>query len=116
MADKKEQIAKLKEEQAEALQELEYLRETLKAEIDLDPDEADPGITEREMTMVVIIDLERKLQAIEEALQRLENGTYGICERCGQPIDPARLEVIPEATLCIKCKTIVERQRSNIFS
>jgi DnaK suppressor protein len=114
MNDKKaERIAKLKKEQALALQELEYLRESLRSEVDLDLDEADPHVTEREMAMVVIIDLERKLKAINYALRQLEAGTYGICERCGQPIDPARLEVIPETTLCIKCKTIVERERKS---
>lgn len=114
MGDKKEKrIAKLKKEQALALQELEYLRESLRHEVDLDLDEADPYVTEREMAMGVIIDLERKLKAINYALSQLEAGTYGICERCGQPIDPARLEAIPETTLCIKCKTIVEREGRN---
>jgi len=114
MGDKKEErIAKLKKEQALALQELEYLRESLRHEVDLDLDEADPYVTEREMVIGVIIDLERKLKAINYALGQLEAGTYGICERCGQPIDPARLEAIPETTLCIKCKTIVEREGRN---
>ena len=55
-----------------------------------------------------IQDLENQLQAIEHALQNTAQGTYGICENCGQPIDPARLEIMPETTLCIRCKTTVE--------
>ena len=44
------------------------------------------------------------LQAIEEALVRLEKGTYGICRDCGEPIAPARLNAIPWTRVCITCK------------
>jgi DnaK suppressor protein len=44
------------------------------------------------------------LQAIEEALYRMEKGTYGICRDCGDPIAPARLEAIPWTRVCISCK------------
>jgi len=44
------------------------------------------------------------LQAIEEALFRLEKGTYGVCRDCGDPIAPARLEAIPWTRVCITCK------------
>jgi DnaK suppressor protein len=44
------------------------------------------------------------LQAIEEALVRMEKGTYGICRDCGDPIAPARLEAIPWTRVCIACK------------
>jgi DnaK suppressor protein len=44
------------------------------------------------------------LQAIEEALVRLEKGTYGICRDCGEPIARARLEAIPWTRVCISCK------------
>jgi DnaK suppressor protein len=49
------------------------------------------------------------LQAIEEALWRLEKGTYGICRDCGEPIAPARLNAIPWTRVCITCK---EKQSS----
>jgi RNA polymerase-binding transcription factor DksA len=42
-------------------------------------------------------------------LRAIDKGKYGICERCGQPIDPARLEVRPDATLCLNCQREVER-------
>ncbi len=41
---------------------------------------------------------------VEKALNKFEKGTYGLCERCGKPIVPARLEALPQATLCISCK------------
>src|SRR5476649_2302195 len=44
------------------------------------------------------------LQAIEEALVRMEKGTYGICRDCGDPVAPARLEAIPWTRSCITCK------------
>jgi DnaK suppressor protein len=44
------------------------------------------------------------LQAIEEALTRMEKGTYGICRDCGDPIAVARLEAIPWTRVCIACK------------
>jgi DnaK suppressor protein len=44
------------------------------------------------------------LQAIEEALQRMEKGTYGVCRDCGDPIAAARLEAIPWTRVCISCK------------
>jgi DnaK suppressor protein len=44
------------------------------------------------------------LQAIEEALFRMEKGTYGICRDCGEPIAAARLEAIPWTRVCITCK------------
>lgn len=44
------------------------------------------------------------LQAIEEALWRMEQSTYGICRDCGEPIAPARLNAIPWTSVCITCK------------
>ena len=49
------------------------------------------------------------LQAIEEALWRIEKGTYGVCRDCGEPIAPARLNAIPWTRVCISCK---EKQNS----
>lgn len=46
----------------------------------------------------------RELAQIERALQRLKNGTYGICEGCGGKIPIARLDALPYSTLCIKCQ------------
>jgi len=50
-----------------------------------------------------------ELEAIEEALERLENGSYGLCEVCGQPIEPRRLEIMPETPLCRGCMTQREK-------
>jgi len=44
------------------------------------------------------------LAEVEHALEKFDRGTYGLCENCGEPIDPARLEALPQAKLCLKCK------------
>jgi RNA polymerase-binding transcription factor DksA len=104
-------IKELEQERAQVRQELLHLREALKAEIDVNFGEGDPELTERDMAVSLIHEQERKLGALDQALQQARRGTYGICERCGQPIDPARLEAVPDTTLCVSCKAIVERQR-----
>ncbi len=45
-----------------------------------------------------------QLAGIEHALRKFEKGTYGLCDNCGQPIDPDRLEALPQANLCVNCK------------
>ena len=46
----------------------------------------------------------------EHALERIEDGTYGICESCGQPVGKNRLMAFPRATLCMTCKQREERR------
>lgn len=100
---------KLEKERAETLAELDHLREYLRSEVDADEEEADPDLYEREKTLALIRTFEDKLESIEQALRLAERGTYGICERCGEKIDPARLEALPHTTLCVKCKSQMER-------
>lgn len=45
-----------------------------------------------------------QLAAIEHALEKFDDKTYGLCDICGEPIDEARLEALPQATVCMKCK------------
>lgn len=100
---------RLEREQEQTLAELNRLREYLKHEVEVSADEGDPDIYEREKNLALVQSLESKLESINHALRLLEIGTYGICEKCGERIDPARLEALPDATLCLKCKTKVER-------
>ena len=48
--------------------------------------------------------IRQELAGIEHALQKFEDGTYGLCDSCGKPIAPERLEALPQATLCMNCK------------
>jgi len=64
---------------------------------------------EREKSVALESSVQHTLTQVEEALQRIEDGTYGRCLRCGNPIDFARLKVLPYATLCIRCKELEEK-------
>jgi DnaK suppressor protein len=100
---------RLLQERAQIEEELDNLREFMQAEVDVEPDEGDAEIFEREKNAALIAVLERRLQDIDSALRSIEKGQYGICERCGQPIEAGRLEVKPDATLCVRCQQEVER-------
>jgi DnaK suppressor protein len=104
------QIEKLNEEREHTLLRLTQLRQTLSSTVDPEKDEGDFELEEHEMALLLIQRLEWQLESIEGALRQVQQGSYGICERCRELIDPARLEAVPEATLCLNCKMIVERQ------
>ena len=74
------------------------------------PDPTDRASMESDRSFTLRIrDRERKLIAkIEEALRRLEDGSYGVCEECGEKIGAARLKARPVTTLCIDCKSVQE--------
>ncbi|BDZ53914.1 TraR/DksA family transcriptional regulator [Agromyces marinus] len=81
-----------------------------RSEVSVD-DEHDPdGPTmsqEWSQRTAVLHDVEHELDDIDRALARIDDGTYGICERCGSKITVARLEARPTATLCIDCARLV---------
>jgi DnaK suppressor protein len=99
----------LEKELQEIRDDIEHVRHWLQNEVDVDPDEGDPDLAEREKNLTLLVTLERREESILAALRAIDKGLYGICERCGEPIDPARLEVRPDATLCLSCQQEVER-------
>ncbi len=76
------------------------------------PDPTDRASLESDRNFELRIrDRERKLiNKIREAIERLEDGDFGVCESCGEEIGEARLRARPVTTLCIDCKTEQERQ------
>jgi len=76
------------------------------------PDPTDRASLESDRNFELRIrDRERKLiNKIREAIERLDEGEYGVCESCGEDIGEARLRARPVTTLCIECKTEQERQ------
>ncbi len=67
--------------------------------------------TSRDELLWLIVEEERReLEQIDEALARIRSGGYGICRNCGQPIKKERLEALPFATLCVKCKEVEEEE------
>lgn len=75
-------------------------------------DQADTGSKtfEREHEMSLAASHREMLSQTERALKRIADGTYGICEICGNPIGKARLQAFPRATLCVTCKQRQERR------
>jgi DnaK suppressor protein len=79
---------------------------------DAGDDQADAGAKtfEREHEFALTHNARDLLQQTERALGRIDAGTYGACESCGQPIGKARLMAFPRATLCVTCKQREERR------
>jgi DnaK suppressor protein len=95
----------------------ELLRETEKAVSGMNredhfPDPTDRASLETDRNFTLRVkDRERKLALkVEEALKRIEDGTYGICEFCGEEISEKRLEARPVTTSCVECKREEEEQ------
>ncbi len=66
---------------------------------------------DREIDLTLEENARAAISQIDRALQKLETGTYGSCDKCGSPISEERLKVAPFATLCIECKRREERGR-----
>ena len=64
----------------------------------------------RDMGLALMTEEGQRIQAIQEAIGRLKDGTYGICTDCEKKIQPARLDALPYARLCISCKS--EREKN----
>jgi RNA polymerase-binding protein DksA len=75
-------------------------------------DQADTGTKtfEREQEISLANSILERVNQVERALERLDEGSYGWCERCGNPIPVERLAAFPSATLCVTCKQLEERR------
>jgi RNA polymerase-binding protein DksA len=65
-------------------------------------------VFEQAKNMAVTQRLKHTLDEVNRALQKMDNGTYHLCDRCGGEIDQARLQALPHATLCMPCQTRAE--------
>jgi len=76
----------------------------LSGDVGVDDESADAGTAtfEREKELSIEQNVRDLLQKIDRALKRIDAGTYGICERCGKPIEKARIKALPYVDLCIK--------------
>jgi len=76
----------------------------------------DDALEEENFLRNIVIEqaLEQRLKEIMEALAKIDNQTFGICERCHKPIEEAKLEVNPASDFCISCNKIVSKQQKNI--
>ena len=76
----------------------------MSGDVGLDDESADAGTAtfEREKDLSIEQNVRDLLQKIDRALKRIEAGTYGVCDRCGKPIEKARVKALPYVDLCIK--------------
>jgi DnaK suppressor protein len=99
-----EQTRRRIEQQLQATRaELERLDEHLKLKGDYGLGQGDPMVYTWERNLARRERVQGKLKALEAALRRVEEGTYGLCEACGRAIEPERLAALPTATLCVVC-------------
>ena len=99
----------LEEERAERLEERAHLEEDLSYEADYGFGEGDPGIYERERAMAMLEDVDDRVADIDHALEKIEKGTYGLCESCGEEIPVERLEILPSTRYCVECASDSEK-------
>ncbi|GLY18567.1 hypothetical protein Kisp01_55810 [Kineosporia sp. NBRC 101677] len=75
-----------------------------------DPADSSGKTFEREHEQALLTRVDEAILATEEAIGRIDAGTYGVCESCGEPIALPRLEAFPRAALCVSCKQRQERR------
>ncbi len=110
-----EQRAELMAERASYLEQAETLRidaeqlaedmEPGDIQFDEESGEGDTLNVERERDLALSAQARAAVEEVDRALARIDAGTYGVCERCGQAIPKARLKALPYATLCVACKS-----------
>ncbi|MGD2104364.1 MAG: TraR/DksA C4-type zinc finger protein [Anaerolineae bacterium] len=93
----------LQRELQELRRQIAALEEGLEEKPDYGMGKGDPSITRWELDQAMLGDLRTRAESLERQLGRISQGTYGICEKCGNRIDPDRLAVLPDTNLCIKC-------------
>lgn len=103
--------ARVSEERDRLVEDTSGLMEDLSDEDGIDSHPADSAseTLSREIELTLEDNADRLLTAIDGALERLDAGTYGACESCGEQISGERLEALPYATKCIDCKRREER-------
>jgi RNA polymerase-binding transcription factor DksA len=79
------------------------LEEALKVKPEYGMGKGDPAITQWELDQALLKRLRRHAGQLREALARFEEGTYGICRQCGKAINPERLAILPDTTICVDC-------------
>lgn len=91
---------------------LNVTQSEMSGEVGYDEDYADAGsfTFEREKDLSIANNVQDLLDKISRSLGKIEEGTYGTCESCGQAIEAARLKALPHALLCVRCKTAEERR------
>ena len=110
---------KLQEEKKQILMELQTQRAFNQDDFRKDVgDEVDSSVNEqaRELSLLMRDRNRDRLEAIEEAIQRMQTGDYGFCEECGDPIPKRRLIAMPLARMCVNCQQDQERANTALVA
>jgi RNA polymerase-binding transcription factor len=113
-AELKQELVSLQRRQTELeADSFEGTQSDMTGEVGLDEDFADAGTAtfDRERDLSIRNNIRDLIDQITRAMGRIDDGRYGTCERCGKPIDAARLKALPHALLCMDCKRREERAR-----
>jgi len=113
---------RLEDRRAQIVSDVSYMADEIRA-LGIDQDDengalgnhiAEDGssVTESERIVVVSEDLQDILAQVNAALERMDEGTYGQCQRCGRSIAAARLEAFPYVAYCIECQALIEREQA----
>ena len=114
--------ARLEDEQRRLIEEMEELQTNVSSS-----DERREGspfgkreeeaneVLELEKRLVLEKRIREQLTDIEHALAKFDEKTYGLCDSCGKSINPARLDALPQANLCLDCKTLQAKNAKNKF-
>ena len=86
-------------------EELAQDREPGDVQFDEESGEGDSMNVERERDLALSAQALASVEEIDRALAKIEEGTYGVCEKCGEPIPRERLKALPHASLCVRCKS-----------
>lgn len=99
-------VARLEQELAEAKEKLAIVEEWLSERPDFGLGQGGTMLTEWEMNLAERERLQEKIASLMDAIEKSRTGRYGICEICGQPIDPERLAILPDTRRCIHCASL----------
>lgn len=106
-----ERLQELQTEHAEAIVGIsEMQKERLSDSAGDDQVDSGSKTVEREQEISLANSVRDRMVQVERALERLDEGDYGVCEKCGTNIPAARLAAFPSATLCVDCKSVEERR------
>lgn len=70
------------------------------------------SVSEAERIVTITEDFQQILAQINSALERMNEGTYGTCQRCGKPVGEDRIEAFPYVAFCIECQSTIEREQA----
>ena len=98
----KQELLKLKEEYETRINKIEDHIQNPQDDLNEHWEDQAIAYRQNDMRKNLMVEAQQSLVYVENALSRIENGTYGECEVCGEPIEEQRLEALPYATLCME--------------